>query len=101
MYVPATPDDTDEFQWDRPGSALADHRLNDWIRDHEADPLEVLGVDSDRCGGFTLDLGGGFAFEVFPEASLYEYEPREQWRLLSPGKETAHFVVLDTGVDED
>lgn len=98
LYVPA--DDTDEdFQWDRPGKALADLRLRTWVAAHAASPLAVEQITVDRCGGFVLQFPQTFAFEVFPVAGADPSVLREMWRLLQPARESAHFVYLDHGIE--
>jgi hypothetical protein len=98
MYVPADPEaDEESFRWDRPGDAVADANLKRWIAAHSAAPLVVTAVDVDRCGGFVLQLSQEFAVEVFPTASSEPHDIREQWRLLMPGVEAAHFVLQNQG----
>jgi hypothetical protein len=76
--------------------AAADHQLATWLDAHRTDPVRVIAIAADRCGGFIATLTHHFAFEVFPEES----SEREQWRLLQPGKDVPHFVVLGTGIED-
>jgi hypothetical protein len=98
LYVPADEDDED-FQWDRPGKALADIRLRAWIAAHSASPLPVERIAVDRCGGFTLYFPQTFAVEVFPAAGSDPSLIREMWRVFQPGRESEHFVYLDQGIE--
>jgi hypothetical protein len=74
---------------------VVDRRLATWLDAHRTDPLRVTSLQADRCGGFIAALTHEFALEVFPEDSSGE----EQWRLLQPGSEAPHFVVLGAGVE--
>jgi len=76
----------------RPGNAVADAKLRQWIDEYRHRPLVVLGTEVDRCGGFVLRLSEGVAFEVFPDTSASGDES-EYWRLLRPGDDSPHFVV--------
>ena len=98
LYVPAVDDDED-FQWDRPGKALADIRLRTWIAAHSASPLAVERITVDRCGGFALYFPQTFAVEVFPAAGSDPSLIREMWRVFQPGRESDHFVYLDQGIE--
>jgi hypothetical protein len=97
MYVPWHAD-VPEFVFDpgRPGDAVADLHLREWIAAYVTRPLVVVGIDVDRCSGFVLRLSEGFAMEVFPNSSEPTHE-REEWRLLQPGQEKPHFVVRSGG----
>ena len=100
IYVPADPEmDETDFRWDEPGNALGDERLSRWIGALETAPLVVQTVRVDRCGGFTLELPDEFAFEVFPDATSAPHDIREQWRLLRPGEDTPHVVLLNQGIE--
>jgi hypothetical protein len=100
IYVPADPElDDADFRWDKPGDALADERLDRWIAAYETNPLVIQAVAVDRCGGFVLHLPHDFAFEVFPEATSAPHDIREQWRLLRPGEDSPHFVLLNQGIE--
>ena len=100
IYVPADPDiDEADFRWDRPGASIGDERLRRWIEAHAAAPLIVQAVEIDRCGGFVLRLQQDFAFETFPDATSTPHDIREHWRLLQPGRDARHFVLLNQGVE--
>jgi hypothetical protein len=55
---------------------------------NRTDHLVVLRVDADPFGGCQIGLSGGYQLSIFPCASR-----GEEWRLLQPGKSTAHLVV--------
>jgi hypothetical protein len=97
LYVPRDAD-APEFLFDpnRPGDAIADLHLNQWIAAYATRPLVVVGIDIDRCSGFVLRLSEGFAIEVFPNSSDPTHES-EEWRLLQPGQDIPHFVVRSGG----
>jgi hypothetical protein len=85
-----------EFDPDRPGNAIADRELRRWLESYAHRPLAIVEVEVDRCGGFSLQLSEGFAFDVFPDASAQDPEYGEYWRLLRPGQEIPHFVMRGT-----
>jgi hypothetical protein len=93
LYVPLDAE-VPEFMFDpgRPGDALADLHLRQWIAAYSSRPLVVVGIDVDRCSGFELRLSEGYAIEVFPNSSEPTHES-EEWRLLQPGQDKPHFVV--------
>ena len=98
IFVPSDPDqDEDDFRWDWPGRSIVDRQLKSWIDAHEKQPLRVLQIVVDRCAGFALRLENEYTVEVFPDAFSMPHDIREQWRLLQPGRETAHFVVNNQG----
>ena len=98
IYVPADPDEDEaDFRWDRPGRSIVDAQLRHWIDAHAAAPLRVTDIVVDRCAGFTLHLDQNVAIEVFPDAFAMPHDLREQWRLLSPGRDDPHFVVNNHG----
>ena len=100
IYVPADPDiDESDFRWDKPGGALGDERLGRWMAAYATAPLVVRAVEVDRCGGFVLRLPHDFAFEAFPNATSAPHDLREQWRLLRPGQDAPHIVLLNQGVE--
>jgi hypothetical protein len=93
MFVPSDPDmPAWAFDAECPGNALADFALGRWIDCYVRQPLVVIGIDVDRCGGFCLALSEGFAFEAFPNSRADGAES-EYWRLLKPAEETRHFVM--------
>jgi hypothetical protein len=98
LYVAANDDDED-FQWDRPGTALADVRLRRWIEAHQAAPLAVERIEVDRSGGFVLQFPQTFALEVFPAAGADPNYIREMWRIFQPGQDATHLVYLDQGIE--
>jgi hypothetical protein len=64
------------------------------------DVPEVTSIVVDRCAGVVLAFEDHFAIEVFPDASSSPHSiDREQWRLLHPGQETPHFVLLNGGIE--
>jgi hypothetical protein len=71
-----------------------DERMNAWI---ERGPYEVLRVDADVVGGFSLGLAGGCALEVFPTSSRDD-DYCEHWRLLRP--DDSHCVVGGCGISD-
>jgi hypothetical protein len=102
MYVPADPDLPEwEFDPERPGNAVADRELRGWIDRYAHRPLAVIGIEADRCGGFSLELSEGFAFEVFPDLSRTDPKYGEYWRVFQPARETRHFVMRGTGPRRD
>jgi len=93
MFVCADPDvPVSSFDPGRPGNAVADVRLRDWIGSYARHPLVVVVADADRFGGFHLVLSEGFGFEAFPN-STGRTKDTEHWRLLRPGDDSPHFVV--------
>ena len=102
MYVPAGPDIPEwEFDANRPGNAVADRELRRWIDSYAHRPLAVVGVDVDRCGGFSLKLSEGFAFEVFPDRVAVDPRYDEYWRLFQPALEARHFVMRGARTSRD
>lgn len=98
MYVAADPELPEaDFRWDRPGDALLDAQLRRWVDGHAAAPVRVEVIAVDRCAGFVARLAPACALEVFPDAFAVPHDLREQWRLLRPGVEAAHFVVNNHG----
>jgi hypothetical protein len=73
---------------------LRDERMNSLLG---ASPLFVESVQADSAGGFRLALTGGYTLEVFPDAS--PGGRLEMWRLLSPGTEREHFVMLSNSFE--
>ena len=93
MWEPADPGAAEHFDAGRPGDAVADRELRNWMERHG--PLAVETVVPDACGGFALELSKGFALEVFADGVAAE---QEHWRMLQPGHtELGHFVVRGTG----
>jgi hypothetical protein len=78
---------------------LVDLEMRRWLAGHADAPIRVEKVCVDRCGGLTLKLGQDFALEIFPDASWPPYAIIEQWRLLQPSTDAAHFVMLNSGVE--
>ena len=97
MYIEGQPDASGrEFTPERPGNAVADLRLREWLSAHAERPITVTGIEVDRCGGFALALSEDFMFEVFPDSFGDQSEDEvhsEYWRLLRPGREQPHFVM--------
>jgi hypothetical protein len=99
-FVEGDPDWADDFEAGRAGTALVDVHLARWIEANRRAPLTVQTITVDRCGGFVLALTNDWAIEVFPDASDASHDMRrEQWRLLEPGTERPHFVLLNSGVE--
>jgi hypothetical protein len=94
MFYRAGADPDPDDSWDRHAEGAitrCDERLKAWLQ-HA--PYDVEGVRADAVGGFTLELSGGHAIDVFPTLS-FDDEYSELWRLRPP--EGAHFVVSGRG----
>jgi hypothetical protein len=92
-YVPAGDPDSvsPEWEWDQPGANRCDERIHAWCH---GNAYVVRSVSADTLGGLSLVLSGDFTLDVFPDDSL----DGEHWRLLQPGRATAHFVVRGGGI---
>ena len=99
MFHPAADRDEREFDPGRPGDAVADTELRRWIDAHANAPLEVMSVDVDCVGGFALELARSNVVEVFPDVSAAVRPGVELWRLLRPGRDLAHVVLLSSGIE--
>ncbi|HEY0779781.1 MAG TPA: hypothetical protein VGD56_17570 [Gemmatirosa sp.] len=100
VFVPADPDVAeDAFRSDRRGASTADAHLRRWLTAHAAAPLPIERIHVDRCCGVALYLEQEFALEIFPDASSEPHDLREQWRLLRPGNDAEHLVVLNHGIE--
>lgn len=94
MFVCADPNAPESsFDPGRPGNAVADMRLRDWIGSHANCPLVVVGIDIDRCGGLRLQLTELFSFEAFPCSIGLNEDASEHWRFLRPGDDSPHVVM--------
>jgi hypothetical protein len=90
-------DDRAGWDWDGSGLARCDELLDAYFAAGSAAPSRVEAVEVDGAGGFRLRLSDGCMLEVFPDDS----RGGEDWRLLSPGTEEAHFVVAGGRVTQD
>jgi len=93
MFTCDDPDSAASFDPGRPGNAVADDRLRDWIASHAGSPLVVVAADTDEFGGLHLRLSDGFGIEAFPDSTGRTEDPDEHWRLLRPGKDLPHLAV--------
>ena len=94
MFVCADPNVPESsFDPGRPGNAVADVRLREWIASHASRPLVVVGTDFDESGGVHLRLSEGFGFDAFPDSRGVPEDPDEHWRLFRPGDDSLHLVV--------
>lgn len=83
-----------DFNWET--GNRRDERLSAFFERTKDNPTQVLKASANDCGGFVLDLAGGFQLEVFPADSL----PDEYWRLLKPRDLESHFVVTGKGIEQ-
>jgi hypothetical protein len=90
-------DDGSGWDWDGRGPARCDEQLDAHFAMQRGAPSTVEAVEVDGAGGFRLYLSDGCILEVFPDDS----RGGEDWRLLSPGSEEAHFVVEGGRVTQD
>jgi hypothetical protein len=70
--------------------SLCEEKAQAWLRKHRRNPVSVESVSADELGGFRLTLSGNYTLEVLPASGRDGYE---HWRLLGPGRGSAHFVV--------
>ncbi len=72
--------------WENSGESKFDRMVKTI---NQAPPWIIRSIDCDNIGGFKLNIGGEFNFDVFPDSSA----PGELWRLLQPSTPHKHFVV--------
>ncbi len=97
FYIRA--DDNEDEEWE-PGTVtghLQNQILAELFQGYDAetrsytnqtDHFWVTDVSSDRVGGVQIRFTGNYQIMLFPCASR-----GEEWRLLEPGSEKAHFVI--------
>ena len=101
LLTPADPDaDPEDFDWDAVDSTWWDVGMRDVFGDARVG-IHIQGVRADDVGGFTLQCGEGFAFEVFPNSAPAAHVETEFWRLFQPAGDGDHFVVDTTGWHRD
>ena len=84
----------DDFDWSLPGNRL-DKRISAFFQNIR-EPLLVKSVRADKVGGFTLRFVNSFMLEVFPDNSSND----EYWRFFQLSRNTKHFVVAGSGIQE-
>jgi hypothetical protein len=89
----------DDFDAGLIGSELIDLRHVDVRKRLEEQSHSVVRVHAEDSGGLQLSLSHGLTLELFPDASMDEYEEVEFWRFFQPGLDYSHFVVGSTGID--
>ena len=86
------------WRWiDASGQQMADKAASDHMASIASRGHVAIGVTADDHGGFHLSFTDGSTLHVEPDEGV---EPREHWRMLEPARETSHFVVTDSGVQE-
>jgi hypothetical protein len=74
-------------------AARIDMGLSAFVSEHC--PAMVQRIDGDDNGGLSIALSGGCVVEVLPDD-----DSEEQWRLLQPGKNIPHLVLVGTELTE-
>jgi hypothetical protein len=94
-------EDTSEDDFDAGviGSELIDLRHLEVRKRLEEQSHSVVSVHADDSGGLRLSLSRGLTLQLFPDASIAEYDEVEFWRFFQPGLDYSHFVVGSTGID--
>jgi hypothetical protein len=85
-----------EYNWDKCGESRFDHHAAALNEEFESAAPCVNRIACDSVGAFTLALGDGLAFSVFPNCSSSAPD-WEFWRLFRPHTEGPHYVVATDG----
>jgi hypothetical protein len=101
LYYP--PGDSSEipdgFDWDVPNGNRRDQRMSSWIQQHASNPLTVTAIRADQVGSVELSFADDYVLDVFPDDSLSDTHS-ERWRFFRLYKDTKHFVVTGSGIQE-
>jgi len=95
LYYPAdeTADVPPEFDYDGV-KTRRDRRIDDLL-ENETKVRLVADVRVGAAGAIQIDLGGGYALELFPNASA----ETEEWRFFRPQLDDPHLVVTGAGLE--
>jgi hypothetical protein len=94
-YEPAEAvEDTENFDWDRPGANLCDRKMGQFLADAGEGSQTVTQVEADNVGSLRILLSTDVMIEVFPDDSE-EDEHSEYWRFFQPASEAKHLVVAN------
>lgn len=84
MYRPYD-EKKEDFEWDRPGDALYDYLMEEWL----TPGVTVVRVEAGKSGDLRLYLSNGMRIEAMNDSS----QNQEIWRMLErDGKRTRHTV---------
>jgi hypothetical protein len=86
--------DFDFESWDYEKSPNLQDTMFDQLMAQHEQSLVVQSVDADDCGGAAITFHHGFVLRIFPAGSR-----GEDWRLLSPGTDSSHFVIAEGKVE--
>jgi hypothetical protein len=89
----------DDFDAGRIGSELIDLRHIEVRKQLEEQPHSVVSIHAEDSGGLQLSLSLGLTLELFPDASMADYDEVEFWRFFQPGLDYSHVVVSSMGID--
>ena len=83
--------DSDEpYDWDATGESRFDRLAAHLNHQLEASAPRVVKVAVDAVNGFSLDLDGGYTFDVFPAESTES--DTEHWRFFQPGMDGKQLI---------
>jgi hypothetical protein len=97
-YEPAEEiEDTENFDWDKPGANLCDRKMRQFLADAEEGSQIVTHVESDNVGSLRILLSTGVMIEVFPDDSADD-EYSEYWRFFKRRSEADHMIVANGAI---